>query len=272
VSALTTEKEADQASKTENRDSLLASRNSFLGATTEYKNAKVKARATAKIKKDSQKAKTAMARIKRQVPKSARTTNASYKKAVTLESAGSKQFKAGNYSNAKKSFQQARGLYAQASKDILKPGADDSKKSMLKTKSQITGTLLSESDYQLSLQIEQQGDAAYRTRNFNKAKEHYTRAETLYSKVLKNPRSQTLQGTQPTDRDDREVRIESDIQNLLNVYKTSIEKGEIKSLATLLGFTKKEEKNWSGFFRGIFFYFCCSSRFYLSILVLRGRS
>jgi len=250
-SALAKEKEADQASKTETREGLLASRNVLLGATAEYKNAKVKARAAAKVRKDSQKAKTAMTKIKRQVPKSERTTNASYQKAVTLESAGNKQFKAGNYRNAKKSFQQARGFYAHASSDILTQGADDSKKSMLQTKSQITGTLLSESDYQLSLQIEAQGDDAYRTRNFSKAKEHYTRAETLYSKVLRNPRSQTLQGTQPAARDDREEKIGRDIQNLLNVYKTSIEKGEIKSLATLLGFTKNEEKNWSGFFRQV---------------------
>jgi len=249
-SALAKEKAADEASKIENRESLLVSRKVFLGATAEYKKAKLRARAVAKLKKDSQAAKTSMTKIKRQVPKSERTTNASYKKAVTLESAGNKQFKAGNYSNAKKSFQQARGFYAQASKDILTHSADDSKKSMLQTKSQITGTLLSDSDYQFSLQIEAEGDDAYRTRNFRQAKEHYTKAETLYGKVLKNPRSQTLQGTQAA-RDDREERIESDIQNLLNVYKTSIEKGEIKSLATLLGFTKTEEKNWSGFFRQV---------------------
>ena len=204
-----------------------------------------------KKKKDSQKTKNAMTSAKRQVPKSARTTNDTYQTAFTLESAANKQFKAGQYSNAKKSFQQARGLYAQVSKDILTQGADDSKKSMLKTKSQITGTLISDSDYQLSLQIEAQGDDAYRTRNFSKAKEHYPRAQTLYSNVLKNPRSEKLQATQPTGRDDREESIESDIQNLLTVYKTSIEKGEIKSLATLLGFTKKEEKNWSGFFRQV---------------------
>ena len=52
-SALTREKEADETSKAEDRESLLASRNSFLGATKEYKNAKIKARAAAKIKKDS---------------------------------------------------------------------------------------------------------------------------------------------------------------------------------------------------------------------------
>ena len=249
-SAFAKEKEADQASKTENRESLLASRNVFLGATAEYKNARVKARAVAKLKKDCQAAKTAMTKEKRRVPKNQRTTNDLYRKAVTLESAGSKQFKKGNYRSAKKSFQQARGFYTQAGKETLKLSADDSKQSMLQTKSQITENRRSDSDYQQSLQVESKGNNAYQANNFTEAKEHYTKAETLYSQVLKKSRQPDISGTQPVAaQDNREERIESDIHNLLNVYKTRIEKGEIKSLATLLGFTKKEEKNWSSFFR-----------------------
>ncbi|MCH8874677.1 hypothetical protein IH824_18260, partial [candidate division KSB1 bacterium] len=169
-----------------------------------------------------------------------------------LESAGNKQSNDGDYSNAKKSFQQAKRFYAQANKEILKQRADDAKQSMLQTKSQITENRRSNSDYQQSLQVESKGNNAYQANNFTEAKEHYTKAETLYSQVLKKSRQPDISGTQPVAaQDNREERIESDIHNLLNVYKTSIEKGEIKSLATLLGFTKNEEKNWSGFFRQV---------------------
>ncbi|MCH8021160.1 hypothetical protein IH785_15025, partial [candidate division KSB1 bacterium] len=251
-SALAKEKEADQASKTENRESLLASRNVFLGATAEYKNAQVKARAVAKLKKDSQAAKTAMTKTKRQVLKNEGNTNDSHQRAIILESAGNKQSNAGDYGNAKKSFQQAKRFYAQANKEILKQRADDAKQSMLQTKSQITENRRSNSDYQQSLQVESKGNNAYQANNFTEAKEHYTKAETLYSRVLKKSRQPDISGTQPVAaQDNREQRIESDIHNLLKVYKTSIEKGEIKSLATLLGFTKNEEKNWSGFFRQV---------------------
>ena len=251
-SALAKEKKGEQASKTETRNSLLVSRNAFLGAKAEYKNARLKARAAATLKRDSQTAKTAMAKTKRQVPKTEGTTNDSYQRAIVLESTGTKQSNDGDYTNAKKSFQQAKRFYAQANKEILKQRADDAKQSMLQTKSQITENRRSNSDYQQSLQVESKGNNAYQANNFVEAKEHYTKAETLYSQVLKKSRQPDISGTQPVAaQDNREERIESDIHNLLKVYKTRIEKGEIKSLATLLGFTKKEEKNWSNFFRQV---------------------
>ncbi|MCH8019754.1 hypothetical protein IH785_07825, partial [candidate division KSB1 bacterium] len=137
-SALAKEKKGEQASKTESRNSLLVSRNAFLGAKAEYKNARLKARAAATLKRDSQTAKTAMAKTKRQVPKTEGTTNDSYQRAIVLESTGTKQSNDGDYTNAKKSFQQAKRFYAQANKEILKQRADDEKQSMLQTKSQIT--------------------------------------------------------------------------------------------------------------------------------------
>ncbi|MFQ5674898.1 MAG: hypothetical protein ACE5G1_03290, partial [bacterium] len=248
-SALAKEKEGERASQAEDRDSLVASQQAFLRAKTDYKSARVTAGKLARLRRNSEAAKSQMTSTKRRVPAKEKGQNPSYRKALALESTGNKQLKAGDYNKARKSFQQAKGLYAQAITDALRRGADDAKKSMLATKARITGDRMTDPDYQQSVEIESRGNDAYASSNFTKAEEHFKRSATLYNAVLNKPQKPESRKAPEVAQNNKQEKAAIAIANALNRYKSSLENGDVQGLKTLLLLSKDQEKAWFGFFK-----------------------
>jgi len=197
---------------------------------------------------DAEKVRRRMLQVKRNVPGNPerKSDNPKYQRAVQMELSADRQFQAQDFGAARDSFWQARGLYRQATDeimDLIKSSADVTKQLMLEAKSKIDVRYHGKIQYQDAAKIEKEANNAYNNNNFAKATERYKFARERYITV-------SSEAEEKISRErEQEETAQRKIQSLINKYQEIFEDSDIQALKVLLNLTGKELSKWSGFFK-----------------------
>ncbi|HUI64493.1 MAG TPA: protein kinase [Bacteroidota bacterium] len=128
TNALNLERQADAGRSSDDRATLQASRRSYSDARDAYKSVVERVGRIAESRNDADARKTAMAQAKGKVSASDadRKSIPSYKKALDSETNADRLYASGDYSGAAEAYDQAKGLFSDASKELASAAAEHS--------------------------------------------------------------------------------------------------------------------------------------------------
>ncbi|TDI80115.1 MAG: serine/threonine-protein kinase [Caldithrix sp.] len=241
--ALGKQREGDMDFQVADRNGLLSAQIAYTDARDGFKAAREEA-----LRNDAETVRLRMLQVKRNVPGNPerKSDNPKYQRAVQMELSGGRQFQTQDFGAARDSFRQARGLYRQATDeimDLIKRSADVAKQLMLAAKSKIDVGYHGKVEYQDAAKIEKEADNAYNNNNFAKAAERYESAGERYLTVSSEAEEKIA------SEGEQEETAQREIQSLTNKYQEFFESSDIQALKTLLDLTAEAVENWSEFFK-----------------------